>query len=241
MIEPETFDRDTLGQAWKQSLPAVFKGAATRWRAFRKWTPEYLSTQLAGTEVVVRRYDPKGSASFMEQSFHQTRKLKFPQYLETLEADPSWAIRESWELFEGAPLARDLPLSRLLPRRRLSFHLWCGPSGYVTGLHADLVDLNLLVHLRGRKHVTLFHPDQAPFLYVNTPDSVDGGLYSEVNVPDPDLGRFPLYEKASSTSVVLEPGDVLFIPRGWWHYVVGEEITLSANAVQEKIEDWERR
>lgn len=241
MIESETFDRDLLGEAWRGGLPAVFRGAATRWRAFRKWTPAYLAGELAGTEVVVRRYDPSAGSSFMEQSFQQTRTLKFPEYLEVLEQDNSWAIRESWEMFEGTRLARDLPLSRLLPRRDLSYHLWCGPSGYVTGLHADLVDLNLLVHLWGKKQVTLFAPDQGDLLYVNTPDSVDGGLYSEVNVPDPDLERFPLYAQAESVEVMLEPGDVLFIPKGWWHYVVGREVTLSATAIQERIRDWDRR
>ena len=239
MLEAKTLDRDLLREAWTSHPPAVFRGAAKRFRAFRNWTPEYLSEELADREVVVRKYDPSASASFMEQSFKESRQLKFPEYLKTLEEDPTWAIRESWELFEGTRLGRDLPLSRLLPGRELSCFLWCGPPAYVTGLHADLVDLNLLIHLWGRKHLTLFHPDQAPFLYVNTPDSVDGGLYSEVNVPQADLERFPLYSQASSLEVTLEPGDILFIPRAWWHYVVGEQVTLSVNAVQEMIPVWE--
>ena len=239
MLEPDKFDSNSLGEAWKCGRPAVFRGAAKRFRAFRRWTPEFLATELADTEMVVRKYDPTQSTSFMKQSFSQMRKLTFPQYLQSFEDDPSWAIRESWELFEATGLGRDLPLSRRLPGRKLSYYLWCGPPGYVTGLHADLVDLNLLVHLWGRKHIVLHHPDQAPFLYISTPDPVDGGLYSDVNVPNPDLVRYPLYEKALPVPVTLDPGDILFIPRGWWHYVVGEQVTLSANAVQETVGDWE--
>jgi lysine-specific demethylase 8 len=31
--------------------------------------------------------------------------------------------------------------------------------------------------------------------------------------------EFPLYAGTPHVDVVLGPGDVLFIPRGWWHHV----------------------
>lgn len=35
-----------------------------------------------------------------------------------------------------------------------------------------------------------------------------------------ELGReFPLFKDAEFVEAILGPGECLFIPRGWWHYV----------------------
>ena len=36
----------------------------------------------------------------------------------------------------------------------------------------------------------------------------------------PDLDRFPGYERATPLVAVLEEGDTLLAPAGWWHYAV---------------------
>lgn len=37
--------------------------------------------------------------------------------------------------------------------------------------------------------------------------------------------------------VILEPGDLLYVPRHWWHYVesVGEEPTVSINTWVDQV------
>lgn len=30
-------------------------------------------------------------------------------------------------------------------------------------------------------------------------------------------------------NIILEPGDVLFVPQGWWHYVENLETAISIN------------
>lgn len=235
--ETAEFSADELGRCWKEQQPLIVRGAASRWPAARRWSKAYLASQLGDREVLVRRYDPQAQGSFLQQCINETRKLSFAEYLDSLE-DATWALRESWELFEGTDLARDLRLRRLLPGHKFAFYLWCGPPGYVTGLHADLPDLSLLIHLWGSKRVTLIPPDQEKWLYVNTPDGIDGGLYSEVNVPEPDLEKFPLYQNTTPEHLTLGPGDLLYIPRGWWHYVSGDDVTLSVTAVQETLKSW---
>ena len=41
----------------------------------------------------------------------------------------------------------------------------------------------------------------------------------------------------STIQVVLEPGDILFVPRHWWHYVesVGEKTTVSINTWVDQV------
>jgi hypothetical protein len=45
------------------------------------------------------------------------------------------------------------------------------------------------------------------------------GNVSAVDVEHPDLGAHPAFAGAHHYDVLLGPGDGLFIPKGWWHYV----------------------
>lgn len=65
---------------------------------------------------------------------------------------------------------------------------------------------NVLCNVIGRKRVTLWAPDQEPFLYIHESTS------AVTNIDEPDLAQFPAFAHARSTTVVLEPGDMLFLP-----------------------------
>jgi Cupin-like domain len=101
--------------------------------------------------------------------------------------------------------------------------VFIGPAGTVTPLHVDLFGTHAwLAQITGRKRCWLFAPSDAPYLY-------DG----KVNPLKPDLQHFPAYAEARPIELVLEPGEVLFIPTGWLHFVVALEksITLTFNFV----------
>eukprot|EP00760_Papus_ankaliazontas_P017141 PhM_4_TR17043/c0_g1_i2/m.34808 len=44
-----------------------------------------------------------------------------------------------------------------------------------------------------------------------------------------DVDRWPLYDKARSIEVTLEPGDMLFIPSFWWHWVFSDANSHGVN------------
>jgi hypothetical protein len=48
---------------------------------------------------------------------------------------------------------------------------------------------------------------------------VDGGAV--------DLARFPGMQQANLIECTLEPGELLFLPIGWWHYVEGLEASVT--------------
>lgn len=54
-------------------------------------------------------------------------------------------------------------------------------------------------------------------------------LYLQVEVENPDLGRFPDFAKAPYLECVLRPGDVLFLPARHWHYVRSLELSFSVS------------
>jgi ribosomal protein L16 Arg81 hydroxylase len=107
-------------------------------------------------------------------------------------------------------------------------------AGTVTRCHFDSYD-NLLTQVWGYKYVRLYAPKCTPHLYpiaasldsAGAPGSRGGdattsqGNISSVDVEAPDLRKHPLYAAVSAQYVdtVLGPGDALYIPAGWWHYV----------------------
>ncbi|XP_038559601.1 lysine-specific demethylase 8 isoform X2 [Micropterus salmoides] len=52
---------------------------------------------------------------------------------------------------------------------------------------------------------------------------------AQVEVENPDTERFPKFAKAPYLECVLQPGDVLFIPVRYWHYVRSLELSFSVS------------
>jgi len=104
------------------------------------------------------------------------------------------------------------------PARQVFF--WFGPAGTVTPLHHDLMNV-MLAQIRGRKRLTLISPEQTPWVY-NTV-----GVYSAVDCERPDLNRHPLFSKVRKIQLDLYPGEVLFIPVGWWHHVRALDLSMT--------------
>lgn len=64
-------------------------------------------------------------------------------------------------------------------------------------------------------------PLQTPLLYNRM------GVYSPIDLDAPDHQRYPRLREAVVLETVLEPGDTLFLPLGWWHQVTALEMSMS--------------
>ena len=123
--------------------------------------------------------------------------------------------------------------------RLYSTMLWLGPRGCVSPMHYDPLD-NLLCQYVGRKRVILFEPTIASSSSSSTTTSTpwhyaghDGqqSNTSPVDVENIDAMKYPLFENHMPTPVasVLFPGDLLYIPSKWWHFVRSIDTSASAN------------
>ncbi|XP_058517960.1 HSPB1-associated protein 1 isoform X2 [Ochotona princeps] len=84
--------------------------------------------------------------------------------------------------------------------------LWIGSLGAHTPCHLDSYGCNLVFQVQGRKRWHLFPPEDTPFLYPTRIPYEESSVFSKVNVVNPDLNRFPQFQKAQRHVVTLSPG-----------------------------------
>lgn len=103
---------------------------------------------------------------------------------------------------------------------------WLGPAGTVTPLHCDYDD-NVFAQLWGSKRIMLAPPHHDAFLYPNGANAILFG--SPFDPEAPDFDRFPLARQATIIECIVKPGDMLYVPAGWYHQVRALTFSLSSN------------
>ena len=96
----------------------------------------------------------------------------------------------------------------------------------VTPLHND-PHHNLLCQVVGFKYVRIYPCSAAARLY-----PYEDGLTtnaSQVDLDQPDLRRFPEFKGLPHEEALLCPGDMIYIPPGWWHYVRSLSVSFSVS------------
>ena len=84
----------------------------------------------------------------------------------------------------------------------------------------------MLIQLYGRKKVTLIPATQVPHIYN------DRWVFSEIGNPEEvDLEKYPEWKNVTPIECILEEGDALFIPIGWWHCVESLDTSISLSFV----------
>jgi hypothetical protein len=103
---------------------------------------------------------------------------------------------------------------------------WIGPSGTVTPLHCDYDD-NIFAQVWGSKRIFLSPPHHDEFLY---PREANAILFGSPFDPEaPDFEKFPLARQAAMIECNMQPGELLYVPAGWYHQVRALTFSLSAN------------
>lgn len=96
---------------------------------------------------------------------------------------------------------------------------WLGGKGTISPLHTDPYH-NILSQVVGWKYVRLYAPEENEALYPRSiEDSIDMSNTSQVDLDNPNIEKFPKFLNAKYVEGIIGPGDCLYIPIGWWHYV----------------------
>lgn len=214
------------------------------------WTLDFLSEQFGDRECFFRNYGRERYKQDKRQwtsigSGVELQSMPFTEYAEMLRNGQAHEqdIYMGKGSINNTPLAERESLKQVgqhlgLTQPVTNFNMYMGPGGHTTSLHYDIMD-NTLMQLHGAKKIVLFSPSQAANLYP-FPISVHlrHGLklrccYSQVELENPDLRSFPKLKEAlqHKYEVILERGETLFIPSGWWHEVttLEDEMVCSVN------------
>ncbi|GAB1868354.1 HSPB1-associated protein 1 [Camponotus japonicus] len=108
--------------------------------------------------------------------------------------------------------------------------IWIGSKGAHTDCHWDTYGYNLVAQIHGRK-LWLLYPPSASLIPIRIPYE-ESTVYSKFNIYCLSMKERDLLLKIPDKPklVILEPGDVLFVPNGWWHYVESlDNINVSVN------------
>lgn len=102
--------------------------------------------------------------------------------------------------------------------------VFCGPRGTITRLHYDSHDAHgFLGQVEGRKIFVFFPPSDASRLGAIPTET----SHARIDPLCPDLSRFPEFRHARPRVCVLSPGEVVLNPRGWWHYAVALDSSVT--------------
>ncbi|XP_012588605.1 PREDICTED: HSPB1-associated protein 1 isoform X2 [Condylura cristata] len=236
--------------------PAVFCKMVFDWPA-RHWTAKHLSEVLHGKQIRFRMGVKSSdtvpqfetACSYVEATLEEFLTWNCEQSsisgpLRDYDHSKFWAYADykyCVNLFEDkTDILQDVRWSDFgFPGRNgRESTLWIGSLGAHTPCHLDSYGCNLVFQVQGRKRWHLFPPEDTPLLYPTRIPYEESSVFSKVNVANPDLKRFPQFRKARRHTVTLYPGQVLFVPRHWWHYVESiDPVTVSVNSWIELEED----
>lgn len=208
----------------------LVRGLARDWLATREWSPEIWSARFGDRRVSAFIDLPGTGITFPRDQDAYRHELTLGEFLVRMQTAPAdRPCYLAYQRLEGMlpELAGDFdfaPLAGKRPGEETDTRLWVGSCGTRSMLHSDLKP-NVFVQLYGRKQVWLVPFDETHLVYP-FPDNI---VNSRIDLDAVDPAQFPRFRAAHVTGAVLEPGDVLFMPRGVWHYFRSLDPFISLN------------
>lgn len=238
-----TNDNDAISRDfvtfYKNQTPVVVRKLVNHWPALSKWPDlDYLARTVPPNtlcEVEIGAYHQGDKLTVPFENYIDYLKLFQEQYEDSeIEAPTDQLLYLAQNDMQSLPgLEHDVSVPFLCTDRRFglghqySRMIWMGPKGCISPLHYDPLD-NLLMQIVGRKAVKLL-PRNVPASSVGAGDEY-GQQYNTSSLNMDQVDHLPEDVQSQLLHTVLEPGDALYIPYQWWHYVRSLDSSISVNA-----------
>ncbi len=207
---------DFLQHYFRPQIPVVIENAVDHWPAISKWSLDYMS-EIAGDKTVPL-YDDR--PVHHEDGFNEPHaQMKMVDYIDLLKSKPTRYRIFLWNIFREVPELQndfDFPDLGLRLQKKLPMLFFGGRDSF-TFMHYDIDLSNIFhFHFEGIKECVLFPPSQTKYLY-KVPHSLI--THEAIDFSNPDLNKWPLLKKAQGYRAVLDHGEMLYMPEGYWHYM----------------------
>jgi len=212
-IDKDTFITNYLNP----QRPMIIHKATETWPALQKWTFDYLKETVG--DITVPLYD-SSKADPSKKINAAAAEMKFGDYIDLIQKQPTDLRIFLFDPIKYAPkLLEDFRSPTNLMGGFLDKYpnMFFGGAGSVTFLHFDIDLAHIFhTHFNGRKHVILFEQKWSDRLYC-----IPFATYAleDYDIEHPDFKNFPALNGIEGQQAILEHGDTLFMPTGYWHWI----------------------
>ncbi|MEO0411183.1 MAG: cupin-like domain-containing protein [Pseudomonadota bacterium] len=220
-LSPEDF----YAQYYTNQRAVIARGWIDDWPAMTLWNTDYLEEKIGRDTLVQLQKDRESRPDYEAATLYLRDKIPFGDIADLLRsgkpsndmyvtanngAENIEAFKPIWPDFH----AIDGVINDTNDQQAF---VWIGPAGTITPFHHDLTN-NLLIQVKGRKEVVLVPNWEEAHM------KTDHRFFSSLTPADLDFspGAAPCAMKFT-----IGPGDALFIPVGWWHYITSLEESYS--------------
>lgn len=231
--------KDILEETLDNKLPTVITDVIQYWDVIKDITPDYLKKNFPYLKIklqtTVAEQEPTHiTINTIEQYVDWLNKvddIRSQNVSNVYMSEDNVFLKES-KLYKYLDKYTELIHTPLALVK--DYYFWMGPKGIREGLHYDKDYRNILCQIQGRRRIILFNPEQTKYMYPSSKFD-NGSLLSKVDFWNPNLNRFPKFRKAKYIEMILNPGQMLYIPPYWWYAAEYLDTNISISIKSESL------
>ncbi|XP_063286417.1 bifunctional peptidase and arginyl-hydroxylase JMJD5 isoform X2 [Pelobates fuscus] len=208
--------------------PVILEGIIDHWPCMKKWSVDYIQ-RVAGCRTVPVELGSRYTDVDWSQKLMTINEF-ISKYILNQQGGTGYLAQH--QLFDQIhELKEDISIPDYCclgdgDEDDITINAWFGPAGTVSPLHQD-PQQNFLAQIVGRKYIRLYSVNETENLYPFESSLLHNT--SQVDIENPDLDKFPKFPQSKYHDCILSPGQLLFIPVQWWHYVRALDISFSVS------------
>ncbi|NGM62453.1 cupin-like domain-containing protein [Sphingobacterium sp. SGG-5] len=233
-VAPKDFVNDYLNKGQPVVIQDFISPDSPCWT---KWSYDYFK-EIAGNEqidVYGREEESQNHAASPPVG-----RMSFGQYLDKISSEPTELRLFLFNLMKIRPeLKKDVIYNDVTGGKVLQFlpYMFFGGQGSATRNHFDIDMSHVFIsQFQGKKRIWVFPNEQSDLMY-----KLPYNFHSIANLKTSSLEEYPALKYLDGYEAVIGPGETLYMPAGWWHYIQYEtegysiSVRALANSLGEKI------
>lgn len=199
----------------RRGIPVLIKGGALNWPAYQQWDFDFFKNRYGEHPVILSNHRDLDDAPDLVSQQSTLGKIiegisensmKYARFNPLLDSYPELQqqLNQSW-----LDQVRDTEIKK-------HHALFIGNTGTKTNIHNAGND-NIFVQIRGKKRWYLW--DQRAYYIINPRVNRAPAKASALDPSADNTESCPAFQHLPRYEVLLEPGDIIFVPAYLWHHV----------------------
>lgn len=233
---------DFVSQYEVANIPVIITGLVTTWPAFKKWDWEYLAARAGNKPFRATSATASSNAFFTVEQYKKyctSSQEEAPLYFFDKDFIKAIGVSDDYTMppYFDSNTRPSTDLFRVLGENNRPDYRWLilGPKRSGSMFHIDPNQTHAWnAAIRGRKKWLFYPPGVTPPGVMVSQDMADVTMpistgewtlsfwaYHLKELENPDIAKRPL-------ECITHPGELIFVPHGWWHMVINLDETTIA-------------